>query len=174
MQIQPILGYIWAIFRLYQPPGHPPFGISAFHFYISWIRPCFPPLFPDFLLLFTDFLANFLLSLCHCMCKSEYFISNSSLRGTDKVWLMAPLCSDVTRHFQKKEEGLPACCVDEREKSHNSENLYSSVGPCFHWSFANKRCEPMSKGPLSVVTWPDIFDAGKGFVCLLFRWRGIS
>ena len=25
MQIQPILGYFWAIFRLYQPPG-PPFG----------------------------------------------------------------------------------------------------------------------------------------------------
>ena len=28
MQIQPILGYFWAIFGLYQPPG-PPFWISA-------------------------------------------------------------------------------------------------------------------------------------------------
>ena len=32
MQIQPILGYFWAIFGLYQPPG-PPFNIS-------WIHPC--------------------------------------------------------------------------------------------------------------------------------------
>ena len=39
MQIQPILGYFWAIFGLYQPPG-PPFWISASPFYISWIRPC--------------------------------------------------------------------------------------------------------------------------------------
>ena len=28
MQIQPILGYFWAIFGLYQPPG-PPFWISV-------------------------------------------------------------------------------------------------------------------------------------------------
>ena len=26
MQIQPILGYFWAIFGLYQPPAPPPFG----------------------------------------------------------------------------------------------------------------------------------------------------
>ena len=26
MQIQPILGYFWATFGLYQPPGPPPFG----------------------------------------------------------------------------------------------------------------------------------------------------
>ena len=39
MQIQPILGYFWAIFGLYQPPG-PPFWISASPIYISWIRPC--------------------------------------------------------------------------------------------------------------------------------------
>ena len=40
MQIQPILGNFWAIFRLFQPPG-PPFWISAPPFYISWIRPWF-------------------------------------------------------------------------------------------------------------------------------------
>ena len=32
MQIQPILGYFWAILGLYQSPGPP--------FYISWIRLC--------------------------------------------------------------------------------------------------------------------------------------
>ena len=44
MQIQPILGYCWAIFGLYQPPGPPPFWISASPFYISWIRPCLNPI----------------------------------------------------------------------------------------------------------------------------------
>ena len=38
MQIQPILGYFWAIFGLYQPSA-PPFWISPPPpFYISWIR----------------------------------------------------------------------------------------------------------------------------------------
>ena len=37
MQIQPILGYFWAILGLYQPNfGSPP----PLFFYISWIRPC--------------------------------------------------------------------------------------------------------------------------------------
>ena len=39
MQIEPILGYFWAIFGQYQPPG-PPLWVSAPPFYISWIRPC--------------------------------------------------------------------------------------------------------------------------------------
>ena len=43
MQIQPILGYFWAIFGLYQPPSTP-FWISASPFYISWIRPLSSPI----------------------------------------------------------------------------------------------------------------------------------
>ena len=40
MQIQPILGYFWAILGLNQPPGPPPLWISTPpFFYISWIRP---------------------------------------------------------------------------------------------------------------------------------------
>ena len=38
MQIQPILGYFWAIFGLYQPPGSPLLDLGP-PFYISWIRP---------------------------------------------------------------------------------------------------------------------------------------
>ena len=40
MQIQHILGYFWAIFGLYQPPGPPLLDLGP-PFYISWIRPCF-------------------------------------------------------------------------------------------------------------------------------------
>ena len=39
LQIQPILGYFWAILGLYQPTGPPPLLDLGPPCYISWIRP---------------------------------------------------------------------------------------------------------------------------------------